>query len=240
MLRCDYSFSSHSACRNHFKKVHANHSICCPVCKKVYVAFSPHNFLLHFRNAHPNSRMPFNFDSSSTANENDASGGKSNEHHLDDDVITLNACGVTTKWRIPANLLNCPVLTCHQTFKERSNLISHYKEHHANGSIYCKYCDKPLRLSMGRPLDFIRHFEKLHPNHKMPFDFSIRQRNRNKKIIQPKFMVRILHDFVRCFILDEANFCEFIWIGWWKFQKPRWDQAEFRRNWWLDRTHWTE
>lgn len=183
MLRCDASFSTHSACRNHFKKVHAKHSICCPECKKPYVAFRPHNFLLHFSNAHPNSRMPFKFNQ---ATKDDDEKSKNN---TDDNVITLNALGLPTNWRVPADMLKCPVQTCQRTFKERSSFISHYTTNHAAGSIFCEMCDKPLRISS--PKDLVKHFEKLHPNHKMPFDLGVGKRNRNKKIIHLKQMVCI-------------------------------------------------
>lgn len=197
-LRCEFTFSTHSACRNHFKKVHAKHSICCPVCKKPYVAFNPRNFLTHFQNAHPHSRMPFKFNeasSSSTASkdgDNDVvdndDDSDSSKDDADEDVITLNAFGIQTKWRIPSGLLKCPVNNCQQDFKTRSTLVSHYKEKHANGSILCKICDKPLRVLKNKR-DYIIHFERLHPNHKIPFDFDIKPRNRRKKIVHLKSMV---------------------------------------------------
>lgn len=189
MLRCDFSFSTHSACRNHFKKVHAKHSICCPECKKPYVAYKPHNFILHFQKAHPKTRMPFHFDdaSSSTAN-NSHDGGKSKTvHDDDDDLITLRACGHITKWRMPADMLKCPVLNCQQVFKQHLSLVTHYKENHADGSLLCALCDKPLRVYAGGN-DYIKHYQIKHPNHKIPFEF-VKQRNRTKKIIRPNPVV---------------------------------------------------
>lgn len=189
MLRCDYSFSTHSACRNHFKKVHAKKTVCCPECKKIYVASSPHNFLNHFQNAHPKSRMPFNFGEASTSTTSTDHGdtGKNNEN--DDNVITLKACGHITKWRVPADIRKCPVLSCQQVFEDRPLFIAHYKEAHANGSIFCSVCEKPLRVSHGGK-DFIRHYQIKHPNHQIPFEFG-HLRNPTKKIIRPLSMVCI-------------------------------------------------
>lgn len=195
-LRCEFSFSTHSACRNHFKKVHAKHSICCPICLKPYVALNPRNFLTHFQNAHPNSRMPFKFDqaSSSTASKDskddavDNTDSDSSEDDTDEDVIILNGCGIRTKWRLPSGLLKCPFLTCQQNFKIRTALVSHYKENHANGSILCKICEKPIRTTQSSK--YITHFKRIHPNHKVPY-FS-NNINSRRKIIHLKPIVRIM------------------------------------------------
>lgn len=176
-LRCDFAFSTHTACRNHFEKVHAKHSICCPECKKQYVAFNPRNFIAHFEKTHPNSKMPFKFDQASGSTvEKDVKGediGSDDSDGASEDKITLNGCGITTKWRVPAGLTKCPVLTCHQDFKMRSAFISHYKENHAKGSILCTACvpPKPIRVN-AHFRDFKSHFERAHPNQVMPFDFG--------------------------------------------------------------------
>lgn len=194
-LRCDYEFSTHSACRNHFKKVHAKHSICCPQCNKPYVANNPRNFQIHFEKAHPNARMPFKFEQASSPTvKKDA---EKDDRDIDDsdssdsnasDKITLFGCGMTTKWRIPDGMTNCPVLNCHQKFKTRSTLISHYKENHANGSILCTACVPPKPIRVNRSGDFIGHFERLHPNQVMPFAFN-REVRRRKKITHFKSAV---------------------------------------------------
>lgn len=191
-FRCDFSFSNRSACRNHFRNVHAKSAICCPVCKKQYVAIHPHNFLLHFRNAHPKSRMPFKFGqepqpSCSYKTEPNVECDDENDDQVDagDDIIELFACGQTTKWRVPAGMTKCPVFNCQRNFEMRSTLISHYREKHARGSIFCKICDWPFRINNVK--DYMIHHKRKHPNHKIPFTFN--QRNRIKKIIHPKAMV---------------------------------------------------
>lgn len=187
---CDFSCSSNSACRNHFKKIHAKHSICCPECNKPYVSIKPHNFLIHFRKAHPSSQIPFNLDQSTsfTVNKENDDNDDESDNNADDDIITLNGCGITTKWRLPAGCLKCPVLNCQQSFEKRSNLVCHYKENHAKRSILCKICDKPLRVSKNTPTDYINHYNRLHPNHNIPFNFANRI-ERMKKIIRLKSMV---------------------------------------------------
>lgn len=98
----------------------------------------------------------------------------------DDDLITLYSAGVTTYWRLPAGLLICPVLNCQKSFKPvtswgaqtgRQNLVRHYKENHAKGSILCTLCDRPIRSSKG-PNDFRKHYAHLHPNTTVPFNFG--------------------------------------------------------------------
>ena len=90
-----------------------------------------------------NVQMPFKFNGESSSSKNsDDEDDDNSEKDKDDVVITLNGCGITTKWRPPAGLLKCPVLNCQQSFKARSNLVSHYKENHAKGSILCKICQK--------------------------------------------------------------------------------------------------
>ena len=54
-----------------------------------------------------------------------------------DDLIELNACGITTKWLYPKNCMQCPVQNCRQKFRTRLDAIKHYKKIHAFGSICC-------------------------------------------------------------------------------------------------------
>lgn len=129
----------------------------------------------------------------------DSDTSDSSENITGEDVITLNGLGITTKWRIPDNITTCPVFSCQQVFKMRSTFISHYKENHANGSILCPVCvpPKPIRVNK-TPRDYTNHFERVHPNHEVPFDF-VNKRKRSKKIVGLKGMGMVCFDFV-CFI----------------------------------------
>lgn len=202
-LRCDFEFSTHSACRNHFKKVHAKHAICCPECHKQYVAFNPRNFLLHFQNAHPNARMPFKFEEASTVIKEDekvdrgSDDSNNSKNTTDEDTIKLYDCGITTKWRVPDGLTKCPVLSCQQEFKMRSTLMSHYKEKHANGSILCAACVPPRPIRVNHcSRDYINHYERQHPDHVMPFVFGQRVKHRKKVIHFKSTVCNSCHLFI--------------------------------------------
>lgn len=177
--------------------MHAKHAICCPECHKQYVAYTPNNFLTHFKNAHPNARMPFNFDEASSStvkkeveqNDTGSDDSDSSESNASDDKITLYGCGVTTYWRVPLDQKKCPVLTCRQEFKMRSNFISHYKKNHAKGSILCTACVPPKPIRVSGPVDFRGHFGRLHPNQALPYGLD-QTEERSKKVVHLKSKVR--------------------------------------------------
>lgn len=85
----------------------------------------------------------------------------------EDDLIALNACGIRTKWRIPADMQKCPTSSCQQIFKMRSDLIRHFKENHAEGSILCNLCQKPIRITQFD--QYVGHYRRIHPFAKVPF-----------------------------------------------------------------------
>lgn len=87
-----------------------------------------------------------------------------------DDIIILNGCGQTTKWRFPMNSEECPLITCRIPFKNRLDGINHYRAHHAIGSILCSICDKPIRVASKK--DFTIHYERKHVNQPVPFNFD--------------------------------------------------------------------
>lgn len=79
----------------------------------------------------------------------------------------LNTCGLQTEWRVPAGMLKCPNLMCQQIFKVRSDLIRHFKNNHAEGSIACNLCEKPIRAANFD--QFVAHYQRLHPFVKVPY-----------------------------------------------------------------------
>lgn len=86
---------------------------------------------------------------------------------LQDDPITLNGCGIETHWTVPAGMLKCPTLKCEKKFKVRSDLIRHFKESHAVGSILCYECQRPIRAL--RFDQYVIHYRRMHPFVKVPF-----------------------------------------------------------------------
>lgn len=88
----------------------------------------------------------------------------------EDDLITLHSCGITTQWKFPKNIKICPVITCRKNFDSRSNAIAHYKRTHANHSILCSICDKPLYSKSIS--DFIRHHKNIHPDVEIPYGLT--------------------------------------------------------------------
>lgn len=93
--------------------------------------------------------------------------GKIDDKNEDkNDLITLNGCGIVSKWRFPINQKNCPVHTCNAYFKSRIDAIAHYKSDHASNMILCNTCDKPI--SSGNISNFVNHHRRMHPHHKLP------------------------------------------------------------------------
>lgn len=93
----------------------------------------------------------------------------------DKDSITLRGCGFITKWNFPQHLTNCPVNKCLKKFGSRSKAIAHYKSTHANDSIYCYLCDKPIAARLRGT--YRLHYNRLHPNVKNPFQHLHEHRN---------------------------------------------------------------
>lgn len=84
-----------------------------------------------------------------------------------DDPIVLNSCGIKSHWTVPVGMLKCPTLNCQKNFETRSDLIRHFKENHAEGSILCYECQRPIRV---RRFDlYIQHYRRIHPFVKVPF-----------------------------------------------------------------------
>lgn len=102
----------------------------------------------------------------------------------DDDAVILTGCGQISQWIWPKNMNICQVRTCHTNFKNRWEAMNHFREQHANVSILCPLCDKPIYAPT--PHLFKRHYERKHPNLAMPFDFNVRRHQAAKSKGQTK------------------------------------------------------
>ncbi|XP_055296597.1 zinc finger protein 271-like [Sitodiplosis mosellana] len=192
-LRCGLEFGVRSDVIVHYKKCHASHSILCPICDKPISAQSSKDFKSHHKKIHPNEELPYDLgakrkrkakSSIETKNkkkdertESETYSEAENEDSNVDDLITLNGCGHITQWQFPRNQKHCPSHTCCEVFKSRSAAISHYQEKHADHSILCSICNKPIALSVtnGRyhsRHNILNHYERMHPNTKVPYDFG--------------------------------------------------------------------
>lgn len=88
-----------------------------------------------------------------------------------DDLITLNGGGYLTQLRFPPNQNQCPMRLCNAVFESRSAAISHYREQHANSSVLCDACNKPIALS--KHLGNIRrHYRREHPGRNIPYKYD--------------------------------------------------------------------
>lgn len=68
---------------------------------------------------------------------------------------------------MPAGMLICPNKGCQQIFKVRSDLIRHFKNNHAEGSIACNLCQKPIKVAQFD--QFVVHYQRVHPFMKIPY-----------------------------------------------------------------------
>lgn len=100
------------------------------------------------------------------------------------DLITLNGCGIQTYWKFPKGIKRCPVLRCNFSSDEHAEVITHYKEKHANRSILCEICKKPIYSNDRK--DFRRHFQRMHPNVKVPhgLGFYVDKKDNKRKAIK--------------------------------------------------------
>lgn len=89
-----------------------------------------------------------------------------NEKDEEDDLITLSGFGQTTYWIFPSNITHCPVGRCKAVFEERFQAIQHYKQSHADISIVCPKCDRPVVARKRK--DFLTHYARRHPGEEPP------------------------------------------------------------------------
>lgn len=96
-------------------------------------------------------------------------------------LITLNAFGIETYWKFPKGIKNCPVFRCNFSSAKNAITLAHYKATHAAHSILCEICDKPICSSKRKY--FAVHFQKRHPNVKVPhgFGFYVDKKDNKRK-----------------------------------------------------------
>lgn len=97
-----------------------------------------------------------------------------------DDSITLYGCGTVSKWRFPKGMERCPVSNCQELFDYRSEAIEHFKQKHAKRSILCYICGIPIYTYNSR--DFESHFNRMHPDKEIPFQFNRKVKLEPKKV----------------------------------------------------------
>lgn len=104
-----------------------------------------------------------------------------NDDHIEDiDYhITLSGCGQMTGYHFP-NIKVCPNRSCSKKFKDRLQTMNHFREQHADSSIFCYICQKPI-CSQAR-MYFIRHYNRMHPNMKVPYDFDNSEKSPLKRV----------------------------------------------------------
>lgn len=85
-------------------------------------------------------------------------------------------------WRFPQNVKQCPVWGCNSISEDRSTAIAHYKKKHANYSILCLICNKPICASHMSVLK--NHYRKVHPNEKMQVDFTEKPKHSEQQMPQ--------------------------------------------------------
>lgn len=125
----------------------------------------------------------------------------------DDDAVILTGCGQICKWMWPKNLNKCQVPRCQANVKNRREAINHFRETHANRSILCHLCDKPINAP--KPSRFKYHFLSKHPNQTMPFIFdekanhSTKSENQTKKVCEHFCLYsNLVVDKMSCCIVD--------------------------------------
>lgn len=89
-----------------------------------------------------------------------------------DELITLSARGITTYYSFPPHITHCPKPTCLERFETRLIAKNHYIAEHASEAIFCSLCSKPITVNLLHPDAFVKHFQKMHPFNKIPFDFD--------------------------------------------------------------------
>lgn len=115
-----------------------------------------------------NARIFLEFDQETNANTQ-------TQDENEDDLITISGLNWITEWKFPKNLTQCPVhrcnqdLGCNNQLEIRSAAISHFKERHAKRAVFCFICEKLIICWFKSSFD--RHYRRIHPNKKIPFNF---------------------------------------------------------------------
>lgn len=93
--------------------------------------------------------------------------------------MILTGCGQETRYCFP-NTKVCPNRSCNKEFKDRFEASQHFRNEHAQTSIFCYICQKPL--SAKEPRTFIKHYHRVHGNIKVPYDFENMEKSPPKRV----------------------------------------------------------
>ena len=91
----------------------------------------------------------------------------------------MSGCGLSTSWNFP-DTTECPNRSCRRRFENRLETLEHFRDYHAKDAILCFLCDKPVSSPTSRC--FIRHYRRIHPNEKVPYDFGEPEKNPSPKV----------------------------------------------------------
>lgn len=157
---------------NHYRRLHPDVEMPIRFVQKVKQETQTENvcnFIPNI-NAFFKTNLRSNLQVKSILQENNVNKSTANTNRKDaevDDLITLSGLGQVTYWRFPPNDKRCPVLKCQQNLESRSLAIAHYRKQHANNSIFCRPCNKPLH-DINNLCIAINHFNINHPREKLP------------------------------------------------------------------------
>lgn len=174
---CSLDFSTRAGAIHHYRECHADSYILCSFCAKPVYAPSTKKMRAHFKTMHPlhsfendtsngNQQALSEETKESTNDENSSHNGYEDEE--DNGWMTLKGCGHITYWRFPSTT-QCPAQRCSSTFRTRFECKNHYKVTHAQHSILCPTCNKPINVL--KPKNFLRHHQLKHAGVKMPYAF---------------------------------------------------------------------
>lgn len=86
-------------------------------------------------------------------------------------MITLKGHGVVTYWQFPKRVRTCPISSCRRFCTDRLAAMDHFKSQHAEHSILCTICKKPVVCK--QKSHYASHYHSLHPGvEQIPFDLS--------------------------------------------------------------------
>lgn len=101
-------------------------------------------------------------------------------------MIVLSGCGIRRMWQFPPCITKCPVKNCMKCFSSRSEAIVHFKTNHAERSVLCPICNFPKL--MRKFSDIKQHYNRIHPNSKLPSYFvkpSMKMKKKSQRKSQP-------------------------------------------------------
>lgn len=89
-----------------------------------------------------------------------------NEQNIDDIfMIPVFGYDKVKKWKFPY-VKCCPVKDCGKAFFAREFVIQHYREIHAENTLWCSVCDRGIGTNKTKQL--LKHYRKKHPDAALP------------------------------------------------------------------------